>query len=144
VIAGIPGMVLTPLLIAMPMGLLPRSHFINSFQSLLVMLTMGSLVPGILAMIALLIVATITAFQKPLDPEAPSPKPQLTQIALAATATAMPTIGLLLIWVNASKDCQANCFIFSDPIMIPLAVAYLTFWLVQAIIWFGNRNKLTK
>jgi hypothetical protein len=144
VIAGIPGMVLTPLLIAMPLGLVPRSNFINSFQGLLVMLTMGSLVPGILAMIALLIVATITAFQKPIDPESPSPKPQLTQISLAAAATAMPTIGLLLIWVNASKDCQVNCFIFGDPILIPLAIAYLTLWLVQAIIWFGNRNKLTK
>jgi hypothetical protein len=28
--------------------------------------------------------------------------------------------------------------------MVPLAIAYLALWLVQTIIWFRNRNKLTR
>ena len=141
-IAAIPGIVLSPLLIM----LVGTTLFKNvgmifwSFGGI----TLFALLPGAMAMLTLLVFAIFKANQKPTDPGSPTPKPPLIQIILAAITTAMPTIAFASIWLNAFKECETNCFIFNDPIMIPLAVAYLALWLLQAIIWLRNRNKLAK
>lgn len=147
-IAAIPGLVLSPLLIGFsaatalaaagaPAALMSLFYSVAGISFIAVM-------PSAMAMLALLVIAIVKATQKPIDPKSPTPVLLLAQIILAAMTTALPTLGFLRIWLTAFQDCQSNCFIFSDPIMIPLAIAYLALWLVQAIIGFGNRNKLTK
>jgi hypothetical protein len=141
-IAAIPGIVLSPLLIM----LVGTTLFKNvglifwSFGGI----TFFALLPGAMAMLTLLVFAIIKANQKPTDPGSPSPTLPLTQIIIAAITAAIPTIAFLIVWLNAFEECETNCFIFSHPTMIPLAFAYVALWLVQAIIWLGNRNKLAK
>lgn len=143
-IAGIPGLVLLPMFLALLMS--PASNttdsLIRTISNFIGLIALGTLLPGIGTMFALLVIAFVKAGQKPIDPMSPIPIAQLTQITLAAITAAMPTIAFLTIWLNAFEECETNCFIFNDPIMIPLAVAYLALWLAQAIIWLGNRNKL--
>ena len=148
-IAAIPGIVLSPFLITLTISPLIQStgaepNILGQIFNYLAGLTFISLVPGAIAMLALLVLAIIKSSQKPVDPQSPTPKTPLAQIILAAITTAIPTIAFLSIWLNTFKECQTNCFIFNDPIMIPLAIAYLALWLAQAIIWLRNRNKLAK
>jgi hypothetical protein len=147
-IAAIPGIVLSPLLIGFSAA--PSLHaagapaaLVSLFYSVAGM-SFIALMPGALTMLALLVIAILKAGQKPIDPKSPTPVILLTQIILAAITTALPALGFLKIWLTPFQVCPSNCFIFSDPIMIPLAIAYLALWLVQAIIWIGNRNKLTR
>ena len=148
-IAAIPGLVLSPLFITLSISPLIQStgtepNILGQFFNYFAGITLIGLLPGAMAMFALLVLAIIKASQKPTDPQSPTPKTPLAQIILAAITTAIPTYAFLSIWLNAFKECQTNCFIFNDPIMIPLAIAYLALWLPQAIIWLGNRNKLAK
>ena len=139
-IAAIPGIVLSPLLITLAGTTLFKNlgMILWSFAGF----SFIGLIPGAMAMVALLVLAALKALKKPVDPTSPIPKSQLTQIILAGITTALPTVAFLVIWLNAFDECQTNCFIFNDPIMIPLAFAYVALWLVKAIIWLGNRNKL--
>lgn len=145
-IAAIPGLVLSPMLITF--ALAPKSGSDNeillTISNFIGMISLGTLIPGALTMFSLLVLAIVKSRQKPTDSQSPTPKLLLNQILLAAITTAMPTIAFASIWLNTFKECQTNCFIFNDPIMIPLAIAYLALWLAQAIIWLGNRNKLAK
>ena len=145
-IAGIPGLVLTPMLIIF--ALAPKSgsgnEILLAISNFIGMISFGTLIPGAFTMFTLLVLAIVKSRQKPTDPQSPTPKTPLAQIILAAITTAIPTYAFLSIWLNAFKECQTNCFIFNDPIMIPLAIGYLILWLAQAIIWLGNRNKLAK
>jgi hypothetical protein len=146
-IAAIPGLVLSPFLITLAISPLIQStgtvpNILGQIFNYFAGLTFISLVPGAIAMLTLLVLAIIKANQKPIDPKSPTPNLPLTQILIAAITAAMPAIAFLSIWLNAFKECQTNCFIFNDPIMIPLAFAYVALWLAQAIIWLGNRNKL--
>jgi MFS family permease len=139
-IAAIPGIVLSPLLITLAGTTLFKNlgMILWSFAGF----SFIGLIPGAMAMLALLVFAIIKANQKPTDPGSPSPTLPLTQIFIAAITAAIPAIAFLVIWLNAFDECETNCFIFNEPILIPLAITYLALWLVQAIIWLGNRNKL--
>jgi hypothetical protein len=141
-IAAIPGIVLSPLLITLAGTTLFKNlgMILWSFAGF----SFISLIPGAMAMVALLVLAALKAFKKPVDPTSPIPKSQLTQIILAGITTALPTVAFLVIWLNAFDECETDCFIFNEPILIPLAITYLALWLVQAIIWLRNRNKLDK
>lgn len=141
-IAAIPGLVLTPLLITLAVSALFKDLGMI-FYSLAGFSFLG-LIPGAMAMFTLLVLAVIKASKKPIDPQSPTPKLPLIQIILAGITTAIPVIAFFKIWLNAFNECVTNCFIFNDLALIPLAVAYASLWLVQAIIWFGNRNKLTR
>ena len=148
-IAAIPGLLLSPLLITLTISPLIQStgtepNILGQIFNYFAGITLIGLLPGAMAMFALLVLAIIKATQKPTDPQSPTPKTPIAQIILAAVTTAIPTYAFLSIWLNAFKECQTNCFIFNDPIMIPLAIAYLALWLAQAIIWLRNRNKLAK
>jgi hypothetical protein len=148
-IAAIPGLVLSPFLITLAISPLIQStgtepNILGQIFNYFAGLTLISLIPGAIAMLALLVIAIIKSNQKPIDPKSPTPKLLLTQIILAAITTAIPTCAFLSIWLNAFKECETNCFIFNDPIMLPLSIAYLALWLLQAIIWLRNRNKLAK
>jgi MFS family permease len=141
-IAAIPGIVLSPLFVSL-VGTTLFKNLGMIFWSFAGFSFIG-LAPGAMAMIALLVLAIIKARQKPIDPTSPTPNPQLAQIIIAAITAALPTAAFLIIWLNAFEECQTNCFIFNHPTKVPLAIAYLALWLVQTIIWFRNRNKLTR
>ncbi len=141
-ISAMPGLVLTPLLITLAGSALFKD-FGMLFYSFAGFSFLG-LIPGAMAMFTLLVFAVIKACKKPIDPQSPAPKLPLIQIVIAAITTAIPVIAFVKIWLNAFKECVTNCFIFNDLTLIPLAIAYAALWLVQAILWFGNRNKLTR
>jgi hypothetical protein len=148
-IAAIPGLVLSPLLITLAGSLFlqstsPEPNILGSILYSFAGVTFIGLIPGAMSMITLLVFAIIKANQKPIDPTSPTPNPQLAQIIIAGITTALPTAAFLITWLNTFEECQTNCFIFNHPMMVPLAIAYLALWLVQAIIWFRNRNKLAK
>ena len=143
VVAAIPGLVLLPTLIGMAVyatGL--PSGIKNAITGPLAIIGMFSIMPGMLAMAAFVILAIITAFQKPTNPGAPNPKTKLIQIITAAVAAAMPTIAFLDIFRNAFKECVSNCFIFNAPAVTPTGIAYASLWIFLATIWL--RTKKTK
>lgn len=141
-IAGIPGIVLSPMVIGAIIGLLPASNFGNQIISVLVILTMSTIFPGMMVMIAFLVMAITAAFMKPTDPEADRPKPHLLQIWLAVVTAAMPTIALFTIWFNLFRPkCETDvCSIFDNPIVPTTGVLYVVFWLVLATIWFISKK----
>lgn len=148
-LAAIPGFVLSPLLITLTLAPLLSNKtgepsVLGSVFYSFAGITFMALLPAAITMLALLVLAIIKARQTPVDPGSATPKLYLTQIIIAGTTTALPTAAFLIIWLTDFEECQTNCFIFNHPAMVPLAVSYLALWLVQAMIWFRNRNKLTK
>lgn len=141
-IAGIPGIVLTPIAIAAIIGLLPASNFGNDIISVLAILTMSTIIPGMMAMIAFLVMAMTTAFMKPIDPDADRPKPHLLQIWLSAATAALPAIAMVTIWFNAFRpECDTGvCSIFDNPIVPINGVLYVIMWLVLATIWLRSKK----
>lgn len=141
-IAGLPGGVLIPFALAgLVYTFLPRGQVVDLISGGLTIFSTFALMPSIFSMFGLLIVAIVTAFRKPTDPKSPTPKSQLLQICLAVVAAAMPTAALLIIWSQTFEECEANCFIFGDPAMVPLGITYVLTWLAIATIWLRNRKQ---
>ena len=145
-LSAIPGLVLLPFVIA---GLITLTGgyadpIIGSIITLLTILTGSTLLPGAGGMTALLIIAIITATQKPTDPDSPPPKTLLTQIVLAAITAAMPAIAFITIFLTSFEECEDSCTIVDNPIVPAAGYLYLALWVVQTAIWLRNRNKLAK
>jgi hypothetical protein len=141
-IAGIPGIALSPFAIAAIISFLPASNLRNETISALAIVSMSIIVPGMMAMIAFLVMAITTAFMKPIDPAADRPKPHLLQIWLAAVTAALPAVAMLTIWLNAFRpQCDTGvCSNFDDPIVPINGVLYVVMWLVLATIWLRSKR----
>jgi hypothetical protein len=145
-LAAIPGLVLLPFVIGGLLTLLGgySNPIIGSIINLSAMLTGGTLLPGAGGMFALLVLAIITATQKPTDPDSPPPKTLLAQIVLAAITAAMPAIAFITIFLTSFEECEDSCTIVDNPIVPAAGYLYLALWVVQTTIWLRNRNKLAK
>jgi hypothetical protein len=143
IVATIPALVLLPTLIAMAIYAtsLP-SGIKNAITGPLAVIGMFSIMPGMLALAAFVILAIITAVQKPTNPAAPTPRTKLIQIITAVLAAAMPTIAFINIFQNTFNECVDNCFIFNAPAVTPTGIAYAALWILLATIWL--RTKKTK
>lgn len=144
-IAAFPGFVLAPFFLALALYAIGfRDQLTGLITGALTIITMSSIMPGIGVMITFLVFAIITATKKPIDPQTPIPKAQLTQIVLAAITSAMPAIAFVAIFLSAFDECVNNCFIFSSPVAQTAGALYIFLWLAQAAIWLVNRNKLSE
>jgi hypothetical protein len=140
-IAGLPGAVLLPFGLADLLTIaLPTSDVLNMITTPLTFFSIASLMPAALGMFGLFMVAIATAFKKPINPESPRPKPHLLQIYLSVLAAAMPTTAFIIIQRQVFAECETNCFIFSDPAMVPLGIAYVLIWIALTTIWLRNRK----
>ena len=140
IIAAIPGAVLLPFGIGGLLQLLPKSQLRDLATGGLMIITMATLVPGALAMFALLIANFVTWSRKTEDPKSPIPKTQLTQIILAVVAASLPAAAYLIMMYEAFTECKESCFIFQSPAMLPMAIAYAVIWLALTIIWLKNKQ----
>ena len=157
IIAGLPGAILVPFLLAGFITYLsPFSiEITNSIVTPLMFTTMAGLPTSALAMFGLLIVALITASKKPTDPEAPTPKPQRNQIVLAVLASATATVEFFYVLLNsftADMPCtqidadnyicpETDNFLFPLPASYFALAIYLILWLAIATIWIRNRKQ---
>lgn len=142
-VAGIPGMVLAPFLLgwAITSTALP-TELKNAITNPMAIFTGLTIMPGIFAMLALVILAIVTATQKPTDPDSPTPKTKRLQIILGASAALMPTIAFLDIFRYSFRECGylRSCTIFDAPTVAPTAMVYAAIWIALAIIWLRNKS----
>ena len=143
IIAAIPGAAVLPMLLAFWSS---EAHLnLGVFQSFLDVFAIMSLAAigfGAFAMVALLILAIITAFQIPEDPDTPTPRAKLAQIVLAVPTAAMPVIAFLgILFDPCNPDTQSCGTIFSPPIVTICGVIYVILWLPIATIWLLNKKK---
>jgi hypothetical protein len=144
IIAAIPGLVITPMTIAGVVGwLTPVSNSRNELLGLLVILSLSTLIPGVMVMIALLVLALVTAFKKPIDPGTARPKPHLLQIVLAAVATLLLTLAFITIESDLyNPDCTNTvCMTLDNPMVPVYGVLYLAMWVVLGTIWLRSKRK---
>ena len=142
-IAGIPGMVLAPFLLGWVISATNLPHDLKiAITNPLAIFTGLALMPGMFAMLALVILAIVTATQKPTDPASPAPKTKQFQIILGASAALMPTIAFLDIFRYSFRECgeQASCFIFNAPTGPATGIAYAVIWITLGIVWIKSKQ----
>ena len=144
VIAGIPGLVLAPFGMGALLMLLPDSTIRNTIGGLLVMVSVGLLIPSAMAMFTLLVLNVINWSRSSIDPESPTPKTQLIQIILSVIAAAMPAIAYFSMINHAFDECTEDCSAFNVPEIIPATVVYATIWLALGIIWLRTKQTKTR
>jgi hypothetical protein len=145
IIAAIPGLVLTPLTIAGIIGwITPVSSGRNELLGLLAILSLSTLMPGVMAMIALLVLALVTAFRKPIDPDTDRPKPHLFQIFLGAVTTLPLTLAFITIESDLYNPKCNNvfCTAIENPLVLVYGTLYIVMWVVLGTIWLRNKRKL--
>ena len=145
IIAAIPGLGLIPFGIAITASqLLEPATFLYGAAVSLAFISMPIIFGGPFVMFGLLVAALAVLAKKPINPEAPAPQPQLTQIFLAILTTAFPTIAFILIWLQTGKCDPGPCgTLFESPIVQVLILAYALMWLVLGAIWLKNRKSKT-
>ena len=145
IIAAIPGLGLIPFRIAITASqLLEPATFLYGAAVSLGFISMPIIFGGPFVMFGLLVAAIAVLAKKPINPEAPAPQPQLTQILLAIPTTAFPTIAFILIWLQTGTCDPGPCgTLFESPIVQVLILAYALMWLVLGAIWLKNRKSKT-
>jgi hypothetical protein len=145
IIAAIPGLVLTPLTIAGIIGwITPVSSGRNELLGLLAILSLSTLMPGVMAMIALLVLALVTAFRKPIDPDTARPKPHLLQIFLGAVNTLPLTLAFITIEGDLYNPKCNNvfCTAIENPMVLVYGALYIVMWVVLGTIWLRSKRNL--
>jgi hypothetical protein len=140
IIAGIPGLVLVPFGIGSLTMFLPDTNIRNTIGGLLLMVSVGLLIPSSFAMFTLLILNFINWSRRTVDPEAPTPRVQTVQILLAVIAAAMPPIAYFAMLNTAFTECVTACSAFNVPEILPAAAVYVATWIALGIIWLKTRN----
>lgn len=145
IIAVVPALGLFPFLISLAITqVLERGNFIYGAVEGLGLISMPIIFGGPFIMFALLIAAIAVWTKKPIDPEAKTPQPHLTQILLAIPTAAMPAIAFVLIWLQSFKcDLEPCGTIFDGPITQAALIAYAVLLAVLATIWLRTKNTKT-
>lgn len=140
IIAGLPGLVLVPFALAALISLI--GPVANPVAGIFVIFAIQCIFPSAIAMIALLVIALVTLFKKPIDAESSRPKPHLLQIWLAVIAAAMPATAMIVIWSNLFKECETSCSIFDEPVVTVALVGYFVMWAALGAVWLQSKRTI--
>ncbi|MEY4275539.1 MAG: hypothetical protein RIS26_2 [Actinomycetota bacterium] len=136
-IAAIPGIVLTPMILAAFVGELTPTLF--TLFSALTALTVLLVLPGGALMVGLFIRAVIIA-KRPALKEVETTKTDKVQIALGVIAAALPFLGFLDFTLNHNQPCDISCPPFDATFIYICLALYAVAWLIIAIFWFKGRK----